>query len=465
MRASRSAACASSSAATCAHGGPVSSPDGDHLADLGQRQTGRLRRLDEREPVEDGRVVVAVARRGALGCGQQAGLLVEAQGLGRRPGPLGELSDPHPLDSTDLTFPCTGTSTVRRMSQDTWDLVVIGTGGAAMAAGIEARSRGRTVLLVEHGPLGGTCLNVGCVPSKHLLAAAGQRHRAKTSTAFPMVKTHAGGVDLPALMAQKEDLIDSLRQAKYAEVADVHGFPIRYGHARFTDDRTLEVDGEPVVGAAYVVATGAAPHVPDLPGLDGIDWLSSTTAMEQQFLPRSMVVLGGGPVGLEQAQLWSHLGTQVTLVGRLRAVRRARDRRRAARGLRRRRHPRRRGACARDRAHGGRRASAHGRRRRADRRTAAGRDGSVGGDGRPGAGRRWDRDRCPRVRGRRRLPAHQQPAGVRRRRRVRGTAVRVRRRADRASRSRRRARRAGHRSTTAACPASPSPRRSWPAPG
>jgi mercuric reductase len=202
------------------------------------------------------------------------------------------------------------------MSDDTWDLVVIGTGGAAMAAGIEARSRGRQVLLVEHGPLGGTCLNIGCVPSKHLLAAAGQRHRAMSNRAFPMVPTSADGVDLPALMGQKQDLIDSLRQAKYADVADAHGFPIRYGHARFTGPETLEVDGERVAGSAYVVATGVAPHVPDLPGLDSVPWLTSTTAMEQQALPASMVVMGGGYVGLEQAQLWAHLGVEVTLVGR-----------------------------------------------------------------------------------------------------------------------------------------------------
>ena len=197
-----------------------------------------------------------------------------------------------------------------------WDLVVIGTGGAAMAAGIEARSRGKQVLLVEHGPVGGTCLNIWCVPSKNLLAAAGQRHRAASGTSFPMVPTSADGVDLPALMAQKQDLIDGLRLAKYVDVAEAHGFPIRRGHARFTGPDTLEVDGEPIIGAAYVIATGAAPHVPDLPGLDQVDWLTSTTAMELQSLPRSMVVLGGGYVGLEQAQLWAHLGVAVTLVGR-----------------------------------------------------------------------------------------------------------------------------------------------------
>ncbi len=195
------------------------------------------------------------------------------------------------------------------------DLIVIGSGGAAMAAGIEARSRGNTVLLVEHGPLGGTCLNIGCVPSKNLLAAAGQRHRAR-ATRFPMVPTSADGVDLPALMVQKHDLIAGMRQAKYADVADAHGFPIRTGHARFVDGQTLDVDGELLRAPAYVVATGAAPHVPDLPGMEQVAFLTSTTAMEQQDLPGSMVVVGAGYVGLEQAQLWAHLGTRVTLVGR-----------------------------------------------------------------------------------------------------------------------------------------------------
>ncbi|HWH28640.1 MAG TPA: mercury(II) reductase [Mycobacteriales bacterium] len=203
------------------------------------------------------------------------------------------------------------------MGADTWDLVVIGTGGAAMAAGIEAGSRGKTAVLVEHSVLGGTCLNIGCVPSKNLLAAAGQRHRAGRSDAFPMVSTAADGVDLPALMAQKQDLIDRLRQAKYADVADAHGFPVRYGHARFVDEQTLEVDGERLTAPAYVVATGAAPRIPGLPGLDSVRYLTSTTAMELTQLPASMVVIGGGYVGLEQAQLWSHLGVSVTVVGRL----------------------------------------------------------------------------------------------------------------------------------------------------
>jgi mercuric reductase len=185
-----------------------------------------------------------------------------------------------------------------------------------MAAAIAARQAGKTVVLVERATLGGTCVNVGCVPSKTLLAAAGARHAAR-SGAFPGAPTSAGPVDLGALVGQKDDLVGSLRQAKYADVAAAHGFAVLAGHARFTGPDALEVDGRPLRAAAYLIATGAEPAVPELPGLTGVEFLTSTTAMEQTDLPQSLVVIGGGYVGMEQAQLFAHLGARVTLIGRL----------------------------------------------------------------------------------------------------------------------------------------------------
>jgi len=196
------------------------------------------------------------------------------------------------------------------------DLVVVGSGGAAMAAGIHARSEGKNVVLVERGVIGGTCLNIGCVPSKTLLAASGQREHALHSP-FGGVPTSAGPVNLGLLIQQKQDLIDRLRDAKYLDVADAHGFQILRGEATFADPDTLLLGGEPVRAAAYIVASGSEPTKPDLPGLDGVEWLTSTTAMELIDLPDSLVVIGGGYVGMEQAQLFAGLGTSVTLMGRL----------------------------------------------------------------------------------------------------------------------------------------------------
>lgn len=196
------------------------------------------------------------------------------------------------------------------------DLAVIGSGGAAMAAGIAARQAGARVVLVEQGTLGGTCVNVGCVPSKTLLAAAGARHSAGTHP-FAGVPTSADGVGLAALVAQKDELVGRLRQAKYADVAAAYGFAVQPGRARFRDPKTLEVDGRPLRARAYLVATGAVPDVPDLAGLPDVPYLTSTTAMELTELPESLVVVGAGYVGMEQAQLFAHLGTDVTVVGRL----------------------------------------------------------------------------------------------------------------------------------------------------
>jgi mercuric reductase len=197
-----------------------------------------------------------------------------------------------------------------------FDLAVIGSGGAAMAAAITARRAGKSVVLVEQGALGGTCVNVGCVPSKTLLAAAGARHGALANP-FPGAPTSAGPVDLAALVGQKDELVGRLRQAKYADVAAAYGFGIRPGRARFVAEDMLEVDRQPLPAGAYLIATGAEPARPDLPGLDQVGWLTSTTAMEQTELPDSLVVIGGGYVGMEQAQLFAHLGARVTLVGRL----------------------------------------------------------------------------------------------------------------------------------------------------
>lgn len=196
------------------------------------------------------------------------------------------------------------------------DLAVVGSGGAAMAAGIAARKSGATVVLIERAAVGGTCVNVGCVPSKTLLAAAGTRHAALHNP-FPGAPTSAGAADLASLVGQKDELVGRLRHVKYEQVAGAYGFEIRHGQARFRDDATLDVDGAPVRARGYVVATGAEAHRPDLAGLAQVEYLTSTTAMELDVLPESLIVIGAGYVGLEQAQLFAHLGTQVTLVGRL----------------------------------------------------------------------------------------------------------------------------------------------------
>ncbi|WP_026926614.1 mercury(II) reductase [Granulicoccus phenolivorans] len=211
--------------------------------------------------------------------------------------------------------------------QTTYDLAVIGSGGAAFAAAIRATSLGRSVVMVERGTFGGTCVNTGCVPSKALIAAAEARHvAADASTRYPGISTMAGAVDMPDLIGGKQALVERLRTEKYVDIADHYGWRVARGEATFsgTPDaplvRITDAAGgvEEITAQHYLIATGAQPWVPPIEGLAQAGYLTSTTAMELTEVPASLIVLGGGYVALEQAQLFARLGTKVTLLVRSR---------------------------------------------------------------------------------------------------------------------------------------------------
>ena len=201
-----------------------------------------------------------------------------------------------------------------------YDLAIVGSGGGAFAAAIAARRRELRVIMVERGVVGGTCVNVGCIPSKALLAAAESRHSAAHGR-FPGVFTDAGPVDMAQLIAAKDEIVGDLRRHKYVDLADAYGFELIEGDARFVDGPALDVDGRRIEARHYLVATGAEPHIPDVPGLAETGYLTSTTAMELSELPGSMLVIGGGYVAMEQAQLFAHLGTRVTMLVRSKLAR------------------------------------------------------------------------------------------------------------------------------------------------
>ncbi len=203
----------------------------------------------------------------------------------------------------------------RDHADHTYDLAIVGSGGGAFAAAIAARRRDLRVVMIEHATVGGTCVNVGCIPSKALLAAAETRHRASHDR-FPGISTNAGPVDFAALIAGKDEIVDGLRQQKYLDIAAEYDIELVHGHARFITGPALDVDGRRIDAAHYLIATGSKPHIPDIPGVPDSGYLTSASAMELEQLPESMIVIGGGYVAMEQAQLFSHLGTRVTMLVR-----------------------------------------------------------------------------------------------------------------------------------------------------
>jgi mercuric reductase len=184
-----------------------------------------------------------------------------------------------------------------------WDLVVIGSGGAAFAGAIRARELGRRVLMVEHGTTGGTCLNVGCIPSKALLVRS---ERARV----------AGTPLLRDAQAPKRDLIEHMRQAKYLDLLAAHEIEFRTGHAQLAGPHAVVVGGEEVTAEAILLAVGARPAVPHISGLEEAGFLTSTSALELNEAPPRLAVIGAGPVGLEVGQMLGNFGSKVTFLAR-----------------------------------------------------------------------------------------------------------------------------------------------------
>ena len=203
-----------------------------------------------------------------------------------------------------------------------YDLAVIGSGAAAFAAAIAARARGASVVMVERATTGGTCVNTGCVPSKALLAAAEARHGATAAARFPGLAPATLPVGFPDLIGGQDALVERLRTEKYTDLAADYGWQIVHGSAAFTggiEAPMLRVDVNEdgtrrIEAARYLIATGSAPWAPPVPSLEEAGYLTSTTAMQLDALPESMIVVGGNAVGLEQAQLFARLGTRVTVI-------------------------------------------------------------------------------------------------------------------------------------------------------
>jgi mercuric reductase len=196
-----------------------------------------------------------------------------------------------------------------------FDLLIVGGGSAGFAAAIKGAEEGARVGLIEGGTLGGTCVNVGCVPSKTLIRAAEAQHR-RSQHGFAGIPTSDGRPDWSLVRAQKDDLVAALREAKYWDVLRAYEtVTLLEQRATLTSGHTVRLaDGQTLTGGKIIITTGASPWAPPIPGLAQAGYLDNASAMDLERLPSSLLVIGGSAVGVELAQMFARLGVQVTVL-------------------------------------------------------------------------------------------------------------------------------------------------------
>lgn len=202
------------------------------------------------------------------------------------------------------------------------DVLIIGVGSAAFAAAIAAAESGARVVMVGEGVIGGTCVNIGCIPSKALIRAMQAVHDGKIANRFDGVNSAAGVFNWKALVQQKQTLVQDLRKAKYEDLLPQYS-NVTYvkGWAQFTGKSTeVEAAGWLYHPKKVILATGSSPALPPINGIQSVPLLDSTKALELETLPQSLLVIGGGIIGCELGQMFARAGVRVTICCRRRLL-------------------------------------------------------------------------------------------------------------------------------------------------
>ncbi|VAX32397.1 Mercuric ion reductase [hydrothermal vent metagenome] len=198
------------------------------------------------------------------------------------------------------------------------EIVIIGGGSAGFAAAIKAWEFGARVTIIEHSTIGGTCVNIGCVPTKTLIRAA-QTYYQSFHHNFDGINARPAPPDFKRIIGQKDALVSTLRKKKYEEVLDSYkGMRYIKGHAMIRKNGkgriTVDAGKETLQPDKLIIATGAHPWIPPIEGLDKTKYLTSTEALALEKLPRELIIIGGSAVGLEFAQIFSRFGSRVYLI-------------------------------------------------------------------------------------------------------------------------------------------------------
>lgn len=197
-----------------------------------------------------------------------------------------------------------------------FDIIIIGGGSAGFAAAIKASQFNKKVAVVESGVIGGTCLNVGCVPTKNLLRAAEIYHFGKENP-FAGINMKQVSLDFKEIIMQKDNLLAELRKEKYIDIYENDkNITLLKGKAEFINQDTIQINEKQYKTSKYIITTGSRSSVAKIDGLECVKYLTNIEIMELDKLPEKLVIIGGGWIAVEFAQMFSMFGSKVTILQR-----------------------------------------------------------------------------------------------------------------------------------------------------
>ena len=198
--------------------------------------------------------------------------------------------------------------------RETYDAIVIGTGQAGPALSVRLAQAGRKTAIIERKLFGGTCVNVGCVPTKTLVASARAAYLARRGTDFGVMIEGSVRVDMARVKARKDAVVKHSNEGVAAWLRGTPNLTVFEGHGRFESAHAVRVNGVLLEAKEIFLNVGARASVPDMPGLADIDFLTNSSIMEVDFLPEHLIIVGGSYIGLEFAQMYRRFGSRVTIV-------------------------------------------------------------------------------------------------------------------------------------------------------
>lgn len=196
---------------------------------------------------------------------------------------------------------------------DTYDAIVIGTGQAGPPLAARLTKAGMQVAIIERGLVGGTCINTGCIPTKTLIASAAAAHAARRASSFGVVIDGRVIVDMKRVKARKDAISGKSRTSRETSLKSMPNCTFYEGHARFESPHEVRVGGALLAAERIFINVGQRARIPSLPGLEQVRYLTNSSMMGVDFLPRHLVIVGGSYVGLEFGQMYRRFGSEVTI--------------------------------------------------------------------------------------------------------------------------------------------------------